>query len=220
MGKMNTMNIPRETETLPPGLRAKIQEQIRDAERRVSIDKLERKWAPWEGTPETNERIARVPERQRQSPLARMVKIGSISAEELASAHEICRVVEIIDRDVMVSCSSLEARVDHSGSGRNILIESLGRIRAEVAFQAWHEMIPMPRAMIMDMIVRDVNYRQTSNKYNINWRTARKRLKTALRLWETVKIEARHKITEEAVSDVYQLLGEGILREPQKKEVM
>jgi hypothetical protein len=189
----------------------------REVERK-RVNELRRKWAPWEGTPETNERIAKVPERQRQSALSRMAKLGTISADELAAAHEIARIVEMIEGDVSVRSASLEARVDCSGSSRDILVESLGRIRAEVAYSAWCEVIPMPRQMIIDMVVRDQSYRAITNSYGINWRTARKRLITALRLWDRVRLEARNKVTDETVADIYQRLGEGMLLAPKPKE--
>lgn len=179
---------------------------------------LEARWShKQEGTPETHERIAIVPERRRQSALSRMVKLGKITADELAAAQQIAQVVEMIERGVSVRSASLEARVDNSGSSRDALVESLGRIRAEVAYRAWREAIPMPRRMIIDLIVTDVSYVRLAKSYNLHWQTARKRLITALRMWPSFQIQARQSVTKDTVHEVYSKLGDGVLLQPKPR---
>lgn len=204
-------------EAMPPGRKAKLVALVRAAEKQAKIDRLNDKWRPWEGTPETNERIDRLPSRRRQSSIDRMHTLGKITADELAAAHEIASVVEMIERSVSVRCASLEARVDFAGSGRDALIESLGRVRMEVAYRAWREAIPVPRRMIIDMVLSDRSYVALSRHYKLNWRTARKRLVSALRLWQDCKEAARDNVRREDMGLVYARLGEGQLLPPKPR---
>ena len=203
--------------TALPGRAAKIREAIAQTEKHMRINRLKVKWAPWEGTPETNEAIARVPSHRRQSALARMAALGKITADDLAAAHEIAGVVEMIERGAAVCGASMEARVDYAGSGRDALIESLGRIRTEVAYRLWRDRIPMPKAMILDMIVRDSSYVRTAPRYGLHWQTARRRLINALGMWSSCKIDARHAVGNEQVIEIYQRLGEGVLLPPKPR---
>jgi len=178
---------------------------------------LAEKWRPWEGTPETNERIAQVPEHRRQSPLARMARLGKITADELADANEIASIVEMIERGVSVRSASLEARVDFAGSGRDALVESLGRIRMEIAYTAWRKAIPDPKRMIIDMLTGNVGYVDLARIHGMHWRTARKKLMTAIRIWPRFKYEARQSVDAETVQETYSRLGEGTLLAPKPK---
>ncbi|WP_422057339.1 hypothetical protein [Sphingomonas sp.] len=178
---------------------------------------LEAKWSHKQGAPETLERIDRVPEHRRQSPLSRMAKLGKIDAEDLAAAEEIASVVEMIERSVSVRSGSLEARVDCSGSARDQLVESLGRIRLEVAYRAWRNSIPNPKRLIIDMVLTNTPYVRLAKEHGLHWRTARKRLISALRMWPSFKLLARHTVKRDDVEDAYARLGEGTLLAPRPK---
>ena len=190
---------------------------IADAMREVAKQELLDRYGHRRGTPETLAKHEAIPARQREGALARMAMLGKVTIDELAAAQEIIDIAEMIERGVSVRSASLEARVDGSGSGRDVLVEGLGRIRAEVAYTAWRQHIPMPRAMILDMIVRDKPYVAAARAYNLNYRTARKRLISSLRLWMELKDAAYRDVTDDAVQAVYARLGEGALAHPLPK---
>jgi hypothetical protein len=164
-----------------------------------------------EGTPETHEKATALPERRRQSPLHRMERLGKISADERAAAEEIAGVAERIRRAGSIRSVSLETRVDFANSGRDQLVESLKRIRLEVAYRAWCEAIPRPRAMVLDMVLSDQSFVQLARAHGMQWRTARKRLITALRMWPEMAAAVRRDVDREDVEAVYARLGAGEL---------
>lgn len=191
--------------------------ELRRAEEAMAREALAAKWRPWEGTPETNERIDRVPTRRRQSPLSRMLALGKISREEFGAAEQIASIVEQMERAVSVRAASLESRVDCSGSSTDVLVESIGRIRLEVAYRAWREAIPAPKRMIIDMITTNEPYVGLARLHRLQWRTARKRLITALRMWPEFEILARHTVKREDVNLAYERLGAGVLLPPRPR---
>jgi hypothetical protein len=200
-----------------PGQVAKIKDHIRHVTKKAMLEQFAEPWSGLGGTPETYAQIETVPSHRRQEPLSRMAKLGTISPDELAAAHEISSIVEMIERTVGMGSASLEARVDYQSSARDALIESLGRIRAEVAYRAWRESIPVPRRMILDMLLTNVPYVRLASNYGLHWRTARKRLISALRMWPSFKIAARHECGKSEVLDLYLKLGEGTLLPPKPK---
>lgn len=160
-----------------------------------------------DGTPETHEKIAALPDRRRQSPLHRMERLGKISADERAAAEQIASVIERIGRAAAIRSVSLETRVDHAGSGRDHLVESLARVRLEVAYRAWRDAIPEPKAMVLDMVTSNRSFVEQARKYGLQWRTARKRLITALRLWPGMMAAARREVERADVDEIYRRIG-------------
>jgi|GEM_PF-1558268 len=184
--------------------------------REESEQRREEMIARWQhkndGTPETHEKINALPDRRRQSPLLRMERLGKISADERAAAEEIAGVIERIGRSGAIRSVSLETRVDYAGSARDQLVESLARVRLEVAYGAWREAIPEPRAMVLDMITTNQSFVDQARKHGLQWRTARRRLITALRLWPEMIGKARRDVEREDVEALYARLGTGELR--------
>ena len=164
-----------------------------------------------DGTPETHEKANALPERRRQSPLHRMERLGKISTDERVAAEEIAGVVERIGRSGAIRSVSLEARIDYANSARDQLVESLGRVRMEVAYRAWRQAIPGPKAMVLDMILTNQSFVRLARKHGMQWRTARKRLITALRLWSEMAAAARRDVDREDVEAAYARLGAGEL---------
>ncbi|HEX7694601.1 MAG TPA: hypothetical protein VF409_08930 [Sphingomonas sp.] len=160
-----------------------------------------------DGTPETHEKIAALPDRRRQSPLYRMERLGKISADERAAAEQIAGVIERIGRAAAIRSVSLETRVDHAGSGRDHLVESLARVRLEVAYRAWRDAIPEPKAMVLDMVTSNRSFVEQARKYGLQWRTARKRLIAALRLWPSMMAAARREVERDDVDEIYRRIG-------------
>lgn len=197
---------------------AKWRVAIEEAKRELYHAQLADRYGHKQGTPETYAHIDQVPARRRQGALGRMFELGKIDADEFAAACEIAAVAEMIESGVAVRASSLEARVDGSNSGRDVLVEALGRIRSEIAYSVWRKNIPMPRAMILDMVVRDLPYVAVARSNKLNYRTARKRLITSLHLWMSISHEIRRNVSSEEVLEVYQRLGEGVLLPPKSRK--
>lgn len=193
---------------------AKLDEQLA---KRLDADALNAKWSHKQGTPETLERINRIPRRQRQSPLVRMYHSGKISIDELAAAEQIASVIEMIQRAVAPKTSNLEARVDCSGAAKDVLAEGLNRIRMETAYRLWRDQLPVPRQMILEMIQTNQPYTQTARKFGVNWRTARKRLITSLQNWMVIFEDVQKNVSAADVLDIYWKLGEGVLLAPPPK---
>ncbi len=127
--------------------------------------------------------IARAPRNRQVSSLALLHDKGQLTSEQYSAALQIARVAETIERSVSVRCASLEARVDNSGSAHDPLLESLTVARLQVAYRRWRERLPMPRRMIVDMVIADRSLVATARVYGVPWRKARARLVDALDQW-------------------------------------
>ena len=144
-----------------------------------------------EGTPETAQKAQRV----QQGALARMFQLGHLSADELAWAQEIRQVAERIARDVTIGSFSLETRVDQSRSGHGTFFESLGAVRAEVAYSNWRAALPQA-ALVLAMIVEDVSWRTAAIRFHVGGARAKKLLLDALGTWPDHCRDARETIDE------------------------
>jgi len=144
-----------------------------------------------QGTPETAQK-ARVVQ---QGALARMFELGHLSAHELAYSQEIRQVAEKLAQDVMVGSFSMETRVDQSRSGTGPFFESLGAVRAEVAYTSWRGAIQEPK-LVLAMIVEDVSWRTAAARFHLGPARAKKLLLDALGAWPLHYREARETIDE------------------------
>lgn len=169
---------------------------------------LQARWSHKQGTPETHERLSKRPSRQHQSPLVRMFRLGKIEIDDLVAAEQIAQVVEMIESGVSVRTSKFEDMVDCAGSAHNPLVEGLMRIRAEVAYTEWRERLHHPKRMVIDMIVSDVPFVQQAHRYGMQWRTARKRLISALRIWRECLERAVKSVDIDDIQAVYRRMGE------------
>lgn len=134
---------------------------------------------------------------RQQSSLLKMYEDGNLTAEQFYAAQQIAHVAEMIQRNASVRCASLEARVDHSGSARDILIERLGMVRAEAAYTRWRTRIAVPRRMIVDMVMDDRSLYATARTYRIGWPRAKRLLRNALDMW----IEIMDRVVKEIDED-------------------
>ncbi len=122
--------------------------------------------------------------RQTRSALTHMNERGSLSDEQLLSAREIALIAEYLQRSVESRCASMEARVDCSGSANGALNESLRMMRLEGAYSEWRTGLPLPRRMVIDMVLEDNDMRGIAKRYGKSWhRTARQMLKDELDRW-------------------------------------
>lgn len=144
-----------------------------------------------QGTPETAQKAKAV----KQGALARMFQLGHLSSDELAFSQEIRQVVDRLARDVTIGSVSLETRVDHSRSGTGAFFESLGAVRAEVAYTSWRGAIEEPK-LVLAMIVDDVSWRTAAARFNIGPPRAKRLLLSALNAWPLYCRDAREQICE------------------------
>ncbi len=124
--------------------------------------------------------------RKTPSALARMRERGNLTDDQHQSAQRIAEIAEMLERTVAVSCASLEARVDCSGSSRDAIHESLYRVRAESAYTEWRAKLPLPRRMVIDMVTQDSGLKAIASRYNMGWPRAQSILKEALDLWPVI----------------------------------
>ena len=144
-----------------------------------------------QGTPETAQKARAV----QQGALARMFARGHLSAHELAYSQEIRQVAEKLARDVIVGSFSMETRVDQSRSGTGAFFESLGAVRAEVAYTSWRQAIEEPQ-LVLAMIVEDQGYATAARRFKVHHTRAKKLLLDALAAWPDHCREARETIDE------------------------
>jgi len=130
------------------------------------------------GTPETLLKARHV----QQGALARLFMNGHLSIDQLAWAQEIRVVVERIGRDVAIGSISLETRVDNGFSGWRVGEESLGRVRAEMAYTRWRGQLKKP-APVLAMIAEDRACRAVARAFRMRDAAARALLVDALDLW-------------------------------------
>jgi hypothetical protein len=145
-----------------------------------------------EGTLETLDKASRV----QQGALARLFMGGHISVDQLAWSAEIRTVAERIGRDVAIGTVSLETRVDCGGGGRALFEESLGRVRAEVAYSRWRRALARP-GPVLAMIVEDRAVRSVAQAFAMRDATARGLLINALDAWPDHCADARDRVDEE-----------------------
>lgn len=133
------------------------------------------------------------------SSLARLNMRGVITDDQLYAAQEVALIAERIGRDVCVTVASLTGRVDCEGSGKDHAIEGLNRVRSERAYSEWRLALPIPRRMVLDMVIEDHQLVAIARRHNRDWRTAIGILKNALDNWHERKREAFDRIDQDDV---------------------
>ncbi|NML88741.1 hypothetical protein HHL26_06625 [Sphingobium sp. TB-6] len=131
------------------------------------------------GTPETWERSTRT----HDGALIQLHRNGTIDKDQLEWAAQIANVYRSLEADVAVKVASLEARVDQSrGGGR--AAEGVLRVRMHLAYGYWRDLLPMPKQMVLDMIVGDaVGFTVAARRYRVHNRRARRELIAAIDRW-------------------------------------
>lgn len=132
-----------------------------------------------EGTPETLSQAGK-----HQDCLVQLEANGTIDKDQLEWAAEIANVYRSIESDVAVTVASLEARVDQSRSHRHLVGESIRRVRLHHAYTIWRDLIPLPKQMVLDMIVGDtIGYTVAAKRYGVHNRKAKRLLIEAIDRW-------------------------------------
>ncbi|WP_232307438.1 hypothetical protein [Sphingobium chungbukense] len=132
------------------------------------------------GTPETWERSTRT----HDGSLVQLHRNGTIDKNQLEWAAQIANVYRSLEADVAVKVASLEARVDQSKHHGGQAAESVYRVRMHLAYGYWRDMLPMPKQMVLDMIVGDtIGYSVAAHRYRVHKRKAKRFLLDALNRW-------------------------------------
>lgn len=135
------------------------------------------------------------------SSLVRLHQTGRIDNVQYEAALRIARVAERMERDVGVRGSSV-ARVDCSNTARDALVEHLGQVRDEATYGRWRRLIPLPRRMILDMILIDRPLATTARLYGKRWESTgrtkggREMFTDALDLWTDLRDRIGRQIDE------------------------
>ena len=116
-----------------------------------------------------------------------------------------------IERAVSLRGARLEPRVDCGGSARDMLTERLSQVRLEMTYNRWRDRLPMPRRMVIDMVISDRDLVATARVHNVPWREARRRLIAALDLWLELREAVWREIDADDAGRAYRQLGEGRL---------
>jgi len=160
---------------------------------------------------ETNTRASTKRNRQ-QSALALMHERGAIAPAQYEAAGQIARIAESIERAVSLRGAKLEGRVDCDGSARDMLTERLSHVRLEMTYSRWRDRLPMPRRMVIDMVISDRDLVGTARVHNVPWREARRRLIAGLDLWLELRDAVWREVDDEDTARAYRRLGEGGLK--------
>lgn len=192
---------------IPGGIRR----ELAAARAELRAAELAERYGHKPGTPETYAALDAVPSNRRQSPIARLYESGAIDDDQYNAAEEIATVAEMIERAVSVRGASLEARVDNSGAAKDKLVEHLVRVRLEVTYSRWRLRLPMPRRMVLDMLLTNQPLTATARSYRMPWRKARKMLIDAIDRWIDIKERVWSTVEAEDVEDVYRKVGGGTL---------
>ncbi len=144
------------------------------------------------------------------SPFDDLLDRGTITKEQYEAAMQIQMVAERIGRAASVRSASLEARVDNSRGG-DLLVERLVNVQFEVAYSRWRQFLPVPKSMILDMILMSGPLKNKARSYGMGWPKARKRLLDALDSWIRKRDEAVSKIDENDLKSAHFRVGGGLI---------
>jgi hypothetical protein len=144
--------------------------------------------------------------RSSSGTLARMYSDGHLTIDHIAWAEEIRRVVDYIRRDVAIGTISFETRVDNGFTGHRMAEESLGRVRAEVAYSRWRRQLRAP-GPVLAMIIEDRGVRGVGRMFRMRDATARTLLVDALDAWPDCYGWARDRVDENDILAVQRRLS-------------
>jgi hypothetical protein len=142
-----------------------------------AVQRLER-WAFKKGSPETLDALG-----THSDGLDQLERNGTITKDERECAAQIANVHRSIESDVGVKGASLEARVDNSARPP-VVAERIHRVRMHRAYTFWRQLLPAPKALVLDMIVGDtLGYTVAARRHRCHKRKAKRLLVEAIRRW-------------------------------------
>lgn len=194
---------PREMETVIVGKRAgrrrpqRKQVPVRLEPEIEAAVQLRETWShKMNGTAQTHEHAART----HADALAQLHANGTINNEQLEWTAQIANVHRSIEADVGVKVASLEARVDTTSRPAEVA-ERIHRVRMHRAYGFWRDMLPAPKALVMDMIVGDaIGYTVAARRHRVHNRKAKRLLLEAIDRWPLCVVHAFSVIDEDMVN--------------------
>jgi hypothetical protein len=81
-----------------------------------------------------------------------------------------------------------------------------------MTYNRWRDRLPMPRRMVIDMVIGDRDLVGTARVHNVPWRDARRRLMAALELWLELRDAVWREVDGDDATRAYRRLGEGRLK--------
>ena len=158
-------------------------------------------------------RVARLDaiERDRSEPLVTPEDSYANVMADAEAAQQIKIAHEIVTGGVSVRGASLEARVDNSGAGRDILIEQIGLVRIEMAYTRWRLQLPVPRRMFLDMVTSGQPLFRTARRYGMGWPRASRLLIKALDRWIDLREKMVREVDERDVENAHKRVGGGVI---------
>lgn len=142
---------------------------------------------------------ARTLRNRQMSAITLMHERGQITEEQLHAAQQIADVAERIERSVSTRAHSLDPRVDQSGSARDPGIESLSRVRMERTYSAWRDRLPMPKRLVLDMVLADRAFTRIAQRFNVAPNRAKRLLVNALDNWIEIRAKVYREVDQEDV---------------------
>jgi hypothetical protein len=130
---------------------------------------------------------AKAARRRHQSSLAVLRDNNQLTNDQHLAALQIAAAVEAIRRQVCVRSSSVEARVDCSGSAHNALHEQLRQVHLERALALWWRRLwSKTRGMTLEMIIADNGLKNIARQHQYGWPRALRLLQDALDRWNDI----------------------------------
>jgi hypothetical protein len=143
--------------------------------------------------------LARTKRNMATSPFADLFFRGVIDKDQYGASVEIVSASEILTRDTGMRGASFEARVDGSGSARDALVEHIAQVRLSVAYTEWRKRLPMPKRMILDMLLEPGSLFVKARRFRVGWPKARRQLIQALDNWIEIREKVARNIDEKDV---------------------
>lgn len=179
-----------------------------DIERAMQVRE---RWSGKQANPETLEHAANT----HDGALAQLHANGTIDSEQLEWTAQISNVHRSIEADVAVKVASFEARVDQS-SRSGAVGERIHRVRMHHAYGIWREMIPAPKALVLDMIVGDaIGYTVAATRHRVHKRKSKRLLLEAIQRWPMCVAAAFSVVDQSAVDAMNDAVDPGrVIRHP------
>lgn len=155
--------------------------------------------------------MARTKRVRKKTSIEAMFERGTITKDQFQAALEIEMAVAMIEGDVSVRGASLESRVDCTGSAGGLLVERMWQARLQMTYSRWRVRLPMPRRMVIDMLVQAQPMVATARSYRTGWRSAFKRLDRALDDWIVQREKVNKEIDERDLAGAQHRAGGGVI---------
>lgn len=145
--------------------------------------------------------------RRSASSLAALHDAGKLTNYQIEAAGNITAASRLIRGEVAVRGSSVEARVDCSGSVTQALVEHIRQAHLARAYRRWWASgTRVPRAMLLEMIVQDAALKQIARRYRVGWPRALRMLGQSLDTFNEMYERVTQEIDQRDLEAVHYLL--------------